>query len=409
MNLSRYRVGDYFEGRSIEEYSWKNIVVSLAIITQIAFGILKFRKNPIWIGPDALLFQYSGFVIYRGGVPYRDVWDVKPPLIHEISAVIAHSVNGNPFALAVVSTVLTSGFFVLTVYLIYKLVVEWTGNDLAAATAALVPFVLPEFYYFASRGLRPKLLVIVLGISSLYLYQKERFVFSGILAAASAGLWQFGAFFSVAILGHAFYKLRYRAFVVNILSMIVTTLVVVLPFLLSGTWQQMIEQVVIAPLSTSENGAIFNRILRGGYMLKLSAPLVAIGGVSALLSNWSEYSPWWVAPGMVWYSVQIFIFDLDGTPDLFLGLVFVAFGIGILSHHLNEKWQKYFFLGVVATVVLMFIFYLFIGFLPLYQGLEATQLYQNYWARTLPESCHIRLSGLEQQYMAQEPNSCRPK
>lgn len=167
-------------------------------LLQTLFGIHSVVHPRTQIGPDALLFQYSGQVLRRGGLPYRDVWDIKPPVIHELAALLAIVSGGDPFILFVLSIILTSTIFVVIIALISDLTYAWTADRYAAVAAGLLPVLFPEFVTFASRGLRPKLFVIAFGLLSLRFYSQEKPFLSGILATLSAGLWQFGVFLSIS-------------------------------------------------------------------------------------------------------------------------------------------------------------------------------------------------------------------
>jgi len=55
----------------------------LAVAVLVPTAAKTFRRTP---GRDSGVFLYTGWRILEGDVPYRDVWDHKPPLIHYINA-----------------------------------------------------------------------------------------------------------------------------------------------------------------------------------------------------------------------------------------------------------------------------------------------------------------------------------
>ena len=55
----------------------------LAVAVLVPTAAKTFRTTP---GRDSGVFLYTGWRILEGDVPYRDVWDHKPPLIHYIDA-----------------------------------------------------------------------------------------------------------------------------------------------------------------------------------------------------------------------------------------------------------------------------------------------------------------------------------
>jgi hypothetical protein len=57
----------------------------LIILGSVALNFLNSPVNEIFFD-DKEIFKYVGLVIYKGGVPYRDVFDHKPPLIYFLNA-----------------------------------------------------------------------------------------------------------------------------------------------------------------------------------------------------------------------------------------------------------------------------------------------------------------------------------
>jgi hypothetical protein len=54
------------------------------VLLSLSSFALSFINSPVFEGlfDDREIFRYAGLVIYKGGVPYRDVFDHKPPLIY---------------------------------------------------------------------------------------------------------------------------------------------------------------------------------------------------------------------------------------------------------------------------------------------------------------------------------------
>lgn len=54
---------------------------------------LSFGRYLIFLWPatatDPAFFQHTGWYILNGGIPYVDVWDVNPPLVFGLTAVLA--------------------------------------------------------------------------------------------------------------------------------------------------------------------------------------------------------------------------------------------------------------------------------------------------------------------------------
>lgn len=383
-----------------------NLLYFTVVIQALLAGRTILRPHDR-VGPDAVFFQYAGQVMANGGLPYRDLWDIKPPVTHEFAAVIALFVRRDPFWMTVVSVVLSSLAFVGIVWLISMSVYQWTENEYAAVAAGAVPFLLPKFYAFAARGLGPKLFVIVLGLLALQFYTRGRYTLTGVSAALSAGMWQFGAFFPVAILTHALVSKRWRPAGIAAIGMGVTTAVVMSPFILTNTVGIVVQQVVVAPMLITEQTTIVERVVTGGRLLLFTAPIIAVGSIVALVAPFKTDVPWWVAAGMGWFAVQIWIFDLDSHPDLFVGVVFAAFGVGVAVDRLAVARQRR-VLAVGALIVgIMAIYGLMNGwFTASPTPLDGAPVVDNYWSMQMPETCHQRLSEVEVKYMEKIGSTC---
>ena len=68
----------------------------ILILAFLGFGIFAFLLS-LYIGPfevkcnyDSEVFRYIGMVIANGGVPYRDAFDHKPPMIYFLAALVNH-------------------------------------------------------------------------------------------------------------------------------------------------------------------------------------------------------------------------------------------------------------------------------------------------------------------------------
>ena len=59
----------------------------LLILISIALNLLNIPTSELFYD-DKEIFKYAGLVIYKGGVPYRDFFDHKPPLIYFLNAFI---------------------------------------------------------------------------------------------------------------------------------------------------------------------------------------------------------------------------------------------------------------------------------------------------------------------------------
>src|SRR2546426_12263930 len=62
-------------------------VVAIALAGLCAGALLVDRSVQFFIGRDSSVFLYVARQVQEGGVPYRDVWDHKPPLIYYLDVI----------------------------------------------------------------------------------------------------------------------------------------------------------------------------------------------------------------------------------------------------------------------------------------------------------------------------------
>lgn len=370
-----------------------SLIAISGFLLQSVFLVYNIVSNerPV-IGPDALLFQYSGWYASQGGVIYTEIWDVKPPVIHLFAEIIARVSFSDPYVIYILSSMLGILAFSLLLYTTYSIILLQLENKLAALAGSVFLFTFPTFYTFAIRGLRPKMFMLLFGsISILYLY-KERPAVSGAFAALSAGLWQIAIIFPVIATLYYIKDKKYKQTTLVFLGMGTITIIVVLPYILRGAADDMLIQVVIAPFIGHIEQSLFSRLLQGGYMVNFAAPLIVVGTIGAIQSfNKSEL--WWVGIGAVWSSLQVFFFDLDGSPDLLLGYFFVAIGLGLFTHRLNNRRNRIVLLASVFIVALAVFFLQMFLSGPLPSGSQ--QLETLYWSSIEPDTCHVRRSAKE--------------
>lgn len=380
----------------LRKSEWHPLGVFIAIsglILQSLFLIYNIVSNerPV-IGPDALLFQYSGWYASQGGVVYTEIWDIKPPVIHLFAEIIARVSFSDPYIIYILSSMLGILAFSSLLYITYSIMLRQLENKVAALAGSVFLFTFPTFYTFAIRGLRPKMFMLLFGsISILYLY-KERPVVSGVFAALSAGLWQIAIIFPLIATSYHIKNREYKQTALVFLGMGVITFIVVLPYIFRGAADDMLIQVVIAPFIGHIEQSLFSRLLQGGYMVNFAAPLIIVGTIGAIQSfNKSEL--WWVGAGAIWSALQVFFFDLDGSPDLLLGYFFVAIGLGLFTHKLNDRRNRIILLASVFVVAfVVFFLQMFISG-PLPSGSQ--QLETLYWSGMEPDTCHVRRSVKE--------------
>lgn len=115
---------------------WKPYIL---VILLCGLCCLTFSPLVCGIGYDREVYRYIGMLVSRGGVPYRDVFDHKPPLIYFVSC-LGHLLRIGPWGYWVVMTMMagTAACFVYRAASAYlKIKYAWL---LTAAWSMLISF-----------------------------------------------------------------------------------------------------------------------------------------------------------------------------------------------------------------------------------------------------------------------------
>lgn len=393
----RKRQFDRFES-DISRY-WRGtlfIVVTFINTFSISANFL-LRSRP-YIGPDAVLFEYSGWYATQGGLPYLALWDPKPPLVHEIATGLAVLTDGNVGELHLLSSLLMALASIVVVLLVAELAFSYTDDELAAFTAGFAMLTYPVFYLMPMGGLRPKMFVLLFGLLSIYLLDMDRPLAAGITSAAAAGAWQFGVFFPLLVAIQTARQSPNR-FGRSVVGMGFTTVIVVYPFVLQNVTSRMLSQVVVSMFVASEPLQFVERIIVGAGALDFAIPIVVLGATGTLLTI-RYRSGYWILAGLAWFGVQVFFFDLDGGADLVPAFAFVALGIGFLTQHVSASRARQ-VLGITVVIggVMFWWHGGLSGFVPPQTPLEPRTVKWLYWQQELPLGCHIRMSEMERQFI----------
>jgi hypothetical protein len=407
----------------IDRY-WPLVLGGVALLVQGLSLRRALSASPPTTNIDAAFFEHAGWYVTQGAIPYADIWDIKPPLAIETTAVLA-ALAGGPLTLHLSSVALTAGAAIGCSLLIGTLAHRLTGDGYAALLAGCTLLAMPAFYRLSANGFRPKYLTLLFGLFALALASRERPLLAGAAAAASAGYWQYGAIFAVLVVGLAIQQRDRRALVHQFVGMALVTAVAVVPIVLSGALVPMFVEVVYVPLTTQAAQPIRQRL--GKFLLYLAYALVPVGvGLYGLAVDRGRLRRhWWVYAGTAWGGVQL-LFDLDSAPDLYLLVTFLAFGVALAVTRARPAHRRW--LGMAfATIVLVNAVWVG-GFManpvstagddgtagtlrtvaesvdvsrpgePRRYGI--TRVRGLYWNRRVPESCHYRLSGTERDWLA---------
>jgi hypothetical protein len=397
------------------------------------------------LSADSAVFLHGGWYMTVGGVPYVDMFDVKPPVVFEISAILSILAGGDPMIQLWLSIATMTGAVVATVWLVCALVREVTDDRLAGVLAAIVVATYPFFFYYAAKGIRPKILVLPVGLAAILTALRGRGVTAGVLASVAAGTYQMGLFFTIVIFPIFIRRKeldrpwdRWRQLGYAVLGGVFTTLIIVTPIIIQGGLIPMVVETVVVPLSGGADGSIAFAALKTTFLLGFSsipvlASVVGILGVvwrSGLTSmNWNLLDTGWFVPAGIVFYILILSFNVDYYPDLFPLVVFAALGVGVIAAKLNQDRQAVLAVGLCVIIALNAGLALGIGPLGGFSPLSATErtsdrlsidtpdrqidqrhgpyydepqgefMNELYWERLVPEYCHYRFSIPEMEWL----------
>ena len=378
--------------------------------------------HPPKITEDAALFEHAGWLMTQGARPYLDFWDPKPPLVFEITLILAVISQGNMLLIHFLSVLFTGAAVVGILVINYLISYEITRNKLSSVIGSLVLLTLPGFYTLAARGFHPKYLMMLCGLAGVYLQLKQRSAFlSGVLAAASAFFWLPGTIFVIFTMGLSVTQSKYRHPGQTLLGLMIGSLIILIPIFNWRVFEPMLVEVVLVPFSLPENQTFYDRLSRIFTFLGMwGIPPILLGFAGSLIpviqrKDWAK--SWWILAGGTWFSIQLMFIDFDSFPDMFVAMLFCALGMSLLlDWMLSRENSRPVVLIITALVLIPLVFkgawwgIQEITYRPdkvfldtgdhLAEDYEIPpRMVQIYWNKERPDSCHYRLSPMELQWM----------
>jgi 4-amino-4-deoxy-L-arabinose transferase-like glycosyltransferase len=172
----------------------KPIVVVLSFLAFCLAAIMVIWLNLSWrpdisqLPPDSGFYAYFGKAILHGQVPYRDLWDNKPPLGYYLNALALLVFGQTPWGIWWSSVVWILGCMVLFFLTIKKLFGRITA--FVTSTVFLVALMNPQVFQGGNLtevyGLAPQMSII--GVTYLFFTHKRRpwlAILSGVLTACA--------------------------------------------------------------------------------------------------------------------------------------------------------------------------------------------------------------------------------
>jgi len=189
----------------------RSLFVLTLLVATLSFLPYQFWKQSSIV--DRANWDYFAQVIARGGVPYRDVVNIKSPLSSYIGA--AAIIVARPFgirdifAIRIVFLLLAS----LTVCFTFLVALDYFKSRRVAILAGAIMMAFNLFGYANCGGVQPKTPMILAGLISLWAIQKDKPFTAGVWGMLSALSWQPGLLFvGVAVLAFSRYLTSWRDF-----------------------------------------------------------------------------------------------------------------------------------------------------------------------------------------------------
>lgn|GEM_PF-3371102 len=351
---------------------------------------------------DAALFYYSGRQwVQAGRVPYRHLWDIKPPLIHETAAALALLTGGDPFATYVVGNALNVAALLGGVAAGMVAVRELTDSRVAGATVGVACLALPQLFARIVTGLRPKYVVVLLLGLVLLTGVRERWVAAGGLAAATAGFWQPGLTVLVAVLATVWWGVS-RGDIPSkvgdrtVLAIVGVALVAVVPVAVGGALPELIVQAVVAPLVTADTGVTGKAVVESVHPTLL--PLAALGTVAVGVRA-TERARWWPGLFLAAFALVMLSGDFDGVADLIPLSFLVAVGAGAAVGAAAPTEPRALSSDPRVWLLALVGVWVWLSQPPIVPSRTAGPIRELFLTNGLEQRCHLRLSDPESQMM----------
>lgn len=280
-------------------FEWLNrrrLFLIVIAVAAIVFAQFQFWQRPT--SGDRANWDYFAQVISRGGVPYRDVVNIKSPLSAYIGA--AAMIAARPLGLRDIfaSRLVFQLMAVLTVGLTFLVAHDYFRSRRVGLLAAVIVLGVNFFATTNSTGTEPKTPMVMFGLLSLWAVYKGKPVWAGAFGMLSALSWQPGLLFvGAAVLAFSRYLTKWRDWqVVRLLAGAAAPLVVLLGyFWMEGAlryfylWGVHYNLNVYGPIGArpaSSSLALMGAVLRSSYRQdRVFFYLAAVGIIAALFAE----------------------------------------------------------------------------------------------------------------------------
>lgn len=392
---------------------WVLLLVSLGISAHILSILFTIAFTSItWptVGKDPAVFQYGGWYIIQGGVPYVGFWDVKPPLIYFLTSGLALISSGDMSTLHNLGWAFSSLSTTGTSLVIGLIVYFYTNDELSSLAGGASLFFITQFYGLPRWGVYPQFFSTLFASLTIYFLLKEKYTYVGLAATTATGFYYPEGI--VLILSALFVILRGSGEDIKNFTKgtILISLLITIPLLSWGNSVPIIVETIIAPILTDTASSITDRtvqiILSLGPAI-LAIPLVGLGWFQ--IHKTIPRKGWIISAGGLLYTFRILLLG-PGSPLHIMGwMVFAAIGIGYSLHKLKDSYK---FISLVLVLLLVIISMAWT--MPMFNlqpefdddgpvvsdpDVDRPGIVELYWEKSTIDYCHIRLSSREIQWI----------
>ena len=280
---------------------------------------------------DSIIFEYVGWYLTVGARLYVDVWELKPPLPFELTALLAVLAGGDPVVLHRLGVGVSILAAVGTAVVAGALVRDLTGDEVAAFAAGAALYVYPAFHWRAAYGFKVKYLVPLFVLAALYGARRDRHVAGGVLAGAAAASWQLAVVAPVLVAAESWRRAGPEGARRTALGAVGVVALSLAPVVAWSAVEAMVAETLLVPLLVTEEGSVLEQVRLVRVLLGGSIPVASLGLVGVVVAAARRpRATWWLPVGVAWFGLMALLVDLDGPPDLFPVLAFLAVGVGLL-------------------------------------------------------------------------------
>lgn len=288
---------------------------------------------------DSIIFELYGWNLLAGRRMYTEMWELKPPLNYQTTAVLALLSGGDPLVYHYLNVLATAAAAVGCAVVVGLLVVEVTEDRLAGLVGGLAVFAHSVVFMRAAYGFKSKYFVALAGLLSVYLLLRDRQVLGGVAAAAAAGYWQLGIVFPLVGLGLAYQRGGQDGVKRLAAGGLAMTALTLAPVVLRGGLVAMLAQVIVAPMVVGSEMALARRFKWFLTLLGEAVPAVALGlvGFASVAVGPDRREHWWAPVVWAWFAGHLVFLNVDYFGDLIVFVVVSAVGVGVLLGRLPRR------------------------------------------------------------------------